>query len=57
MKATLIDHLTQALNDNKPVVNALLIVMPLPIVGVAPTSANNQQRGAVGSQAVPIDLT
>ena len=42
VKATLIDRLNQALNDNKPVLNASLIVAPLPIVRVAPTSTNNR---------------
>ena len=48
VKANLIDRLTQALSNNTPVINSSLIVTPLPIVRVAPTSAINQQRGAAG---------
>ena len=57
VKATLIDCFTEAMSNNTPVINSSLIVMPLLIVRVAPTSAINRQRGAAGSQDVPIDLT
>ena len=45
------------MSNNKLVVNASLIVTPLPIVRVASTSVINQQRKAAGGQVVPINLT